>query len=112
MTNRLRTATLVLLLLAPLLAYLSSIRYQFVFDDPDQIVNNAAVHSWSSVPHFFTCDVWPHATPDEVRNFYRPVFLLWLLGNYRTRGLNLAWSHLVSLGFTLLATLTVFCLAR
>src|SRR5882762_3555980 len=112
MTNRLRTATLVLLLLAPLLAYLSSIRYQFVFDDPDQIVNNAAVHSWSSVPHFFTSDVWPHATPDEVGNFYRPVFLLWLLVNYKIGGLNLAWWHLVSIGLHLLATLLVFLLVR
>jgi len=37
MTNRLRTATLVVILFAPLLAYLQRLRYQFVFDDPDQI---------------------------------------------------------------------------
>jgi tetratricopeptide (TPR) repeat protein len=110
MTRRLRTATLILVLLAPLLAYLSSIRYQFVFDDPDQIVHNAAVHSWSSVPHFFTSDVWPHATPDEVGNFYRPVFLLWLLLNYKVGGLNLIWWHLVSIGVHLFATFLVFLL--
>ena len=51
MTRRLRIATLVLILLAPLSAYLSSVRYQFVFDDPDQIVNNAAVHSWKTLEY-------------------------------------------------------------
>ncbi|MDX6444756.1 MAG: protein O-mannosyl-transferase [Blastocatellia bacterium] len=112
MNRRLVNAALVVVLLAPLLAYVSSIRYQFVFDDPDQIVNNAAVHSWSSVPHFFTSDVWPHATPDEVGNFYRPVFLLWLLVNYKIGGLSLAWWHLVSIGLHLLATLLVFLLVR
>ncbi len=111
MTNRLRTVTLVLVLLAPLLAYVSTIRYQFVFDDPDQIINNAAVHSWSNVPHYFTTDVWPHATPDEVGNFYRPVFLLWLLVNYKIGGLNLIWWHSVSIAAHLLATFLVYLLA-
>ena len=96
----------------PLLAYLPTIRYQFVFDDPDQIVNNAAVHSWSSVPHYFTSDVSPHASADEVGNFYRPVFLLWLLANYKIGGLNPIWWHLVTIGAHLLATLLVFLLVQ
>jgi tetratricopeptide (TPR) repeat protein len=112
MTRRLRIITLCLILLAPLLAYLQSIRYQFVFDDPDQIVNNAAVHSWSSVPHYFTSDVSPHATADEVGNFYRPVFLLWLLVNYKIGGLNPVWWHSVSIAAHLLATLLVFLLVQ
>ena len=112
MTNRLRTITIVAVLFAPLLAYLPSIRYQFVFDDPDQIVNNAAVHSWSSVPHFFTSDVSPHATSDEVGNFYRPVFLLWLLVNYKIGGLNPVWWHSVSIAAHLLATFLVFLLVQ
>jgi protein O-mannosyl-transferase len=111
MTNRLRTATLVVVLFAPLLAYLPSIRYQFVFDDPDQIVNSAAVHSWSSVPHFFTSDVWPHVSSDEVGNFYRPVFLLWLLVNCKIGGLNPVWWHSVSIAAHLLATFMVYLLA-
>src|SRR5258708_3170621 len=79
MTNHLRTATLVVILFAPLLTYLPTLRYQFVFDDPDQIVNNAAVHSPSSIPRYLPSDVSAHASADEVGNFCRPVFRLWLL---------------------------------
>ena len=111
MTNRLRTITLCVILLAPLLAYVSTIRYQFVFDDPDQIVNNAAVHSWSNVPHYFTSDVSPHPSSDEAGNFYRPVFLLWLLVNYKIGGLNLIWWHSISIATHLLATFLVYLLA-
>jgi hypothetical protein len=35
-------------------AYANTVRYEFVYDDNDQIVNNAAVHSWSKVPGYFT----------------------------------------------------------
>jgi tetratricopeptide (TPR) repeat protein len=111
MTRRLRTVTLVVILLAPLLVYLPALRYQFVFDDPDQIVKNQAVHSASSIPRYFTSDVSPHASSDEVGNFYRPVFLLWLLANYSVGGLNPVWWHATSLGMHLLATLLVYLLA-
>lgn len=109
--HRLRLIILAVVLLAPLAVYVSALRYQFVFDDPDQIVYNAAVHSASSIPHYFTSDVSPHASPDEVGNFYRPVFLLWLLVNYKVGGLNPLWWHATSLAVHLLATLLVYLLA-
>jgi tetratricopeptide (TPR) repeat protein len=109
--NRLRALTIAFVLLATSAAYVATIRYQFVYDDPEQIVNNAAVHSWSSVPHYFTRDVWPHASSDEVGNFYRPVFLLWLLVNYKIGGLNPAWWHSVSIAAHLLSTFLVYLLA-
>lgn len=111
MNKKLWVVILGIVLLAPLLAYIGTLRYQFVFDDPDQIVNNAAVHSWSSIPHFFTSDVWPHASSDEVGNFYRPVFLLWLLVNHKIGGLNPVWWHSVSIAAHLLATFLVYLLA-
>src|SRR5882672_10692910 len=98
-------------LLSNLAVYLPSLRYQFVFDDPDQIVKNAAVHSASSIPRYFTSDVSPPASADEVGNFYRPVFLLWLLANYSVGGVNPVWWHATSLGMHLLATLLVYLLA-
>ena len=99
---------LALLLLAPLAAYAGTLRYQFVFDDPEQIVTNGAVHSWSSIPQFFTSDVWPHTTADEVGNFYRPVFLLWLLVNYKVGGLNPVWWHAVTIVAHLLVTFLLY----
>jgi tetratricopeptide (TPR) repeat protein len=111
LTNRQRVVVLAVILLTSLAVYLPALRYQFVFDDPDQIVNNRAVHSASSIPRFFTSDVSPHASADEVGNFYRPVFLLWLLANYKVGGLNPVWWHATSLGMHLLATLLVYLLA-
>jgi len=110
-TYRLRIIILSIVLLAPLAVYISALRYQFVFDDPDQIVYNAAVHSANSIPHYFTSDVSPHANADEVGNFYRPVFLLWLLVNYKIGGLNPVWWHATSLSVHLLAILLVYLLA-
>src|SRR5258707_5907578 len=100
-----------IVLLSPLAVYIAALRYQFVFDDPDQIVYNGAVHSANSIPHYFTSDVSPHASSDEVGNFYRPVFLLWLLVNYKIGGLNPVWWHTTTLGMHLLATLLVYLLA-
>ncbi len=97
LSNRWRAFVLALIILAPLAAYAGTLRYQFVFDDPEQIVTNSAIHSWSSIPRFFTSDVWPHTTADEVGNFYRPVFLLWLLVNYKIGGLNPVWWHAVTI---------------
>jgi Flp pilus assembly protein TadD len=108
---RLRVILLSFVLLSTLAVYLPTLRYQFVFDDPDQIVKNQAVHSASSIPHYFTSDVSPHASSDEVGNFYRPVFLLWLLANYKIGGLNPVWWHGTSLAMHLLATLLVYLLA-
>jgi hypothetical protein len=111
-TNRRpRIIILSIVLLAPLAVYIAALRYQFVFDDPDQIVYNAAVHSATSIPHYFTSDVSPHASADEVGNFYRPVFLLWLLVNYKIGGLDPIWWHATSLAVHLLVTLLVYLLA-
>jgi len=106
-----RAIILSVVLLSTLAVYLPALRYQFVFDDPDQIVKNQAVHSASSIPHYFTSDVAPHGSSDEVGNFYRPVFLLWLLANYKFGGLNPVWWHATSLAMHLLATLLVYLLA-
>jgi len=111
MPTRTRALIIGFLTLATLAAYIGALRYGFVYDDPDQIVNNPAVHSWSRVPRYFTSDVWPHSTPDEVGNFYRPVFLLWLLLNYKIGSLNPTWYHLTTVALHLLATLLVYLLA-
>jgi len=98
-------------LVATVAAYVRTLPYQFVYDDTDQIVKNTAVHSWAFVPHYFASDVWPHASADEFSNYYRPVFQLWLLLNYKVFGLNPVWWHFTSLFVHLLVTSLVFLLA-
>jgi len=108
-----QTGRLLLLvaLVGSLAAYLNGMQHPFVFDDPTQIVNNDAVHSWRFIPQYFTSDVWQHTDPSVGGIFYRPIFQIWLLVNYKIGGLNTVWWHATSLMLHLLVTASVFALA-
>jgi hypothetical protein len=91
--------------------YAPTLRYQFVHDDRGQIVENPAVHSWHLVPTYFTSHVWAAVMPEELGNYYRPVFLLWLRINDAVFG-NHAWGwHLTTILAHLSTTLLVYFLA-
>jgi 4-amino-4-deoxy-L-arabinose transferase-like glycosyltransferase len=91
--------------------YIPTLRYQFVHDDRGQIVENPAVHSWRAVPTYFTAQVWAGVMPEEVGNYYRPLFLLWLRINDVVFG-NHAWGwHLTTILAHVLTTLLVYLLA-
>ncbi len=111
MNKKVALLLLSIALVATVAAYVRTLPYQFVYDDTDQIVKNSAVHSWAFVPHYFASDVWPHASADEFSNYYRPVFQLWLLLNYKVFGLNPVGWHSTSLLVHLLVTSLVFLLA-
>ncbi len=91
--------------------YIPTLRYQFVHDDRGQIVENPAVHSWHAVPTYFTAQVWAGVMPEELGNYYRPLFLLWVRFNdvvFR----NQAWGwHLTTILAHVLTTLLVYLLA-
>ena len=91
--------------------YVPTLRYQFVHDDRGQIVENPAVHSWHFVPTYFTSHVWAAVMPEELGNYYRPLFLLWLRANDAVFG-NHAWGwHLTTILVHLLTVLLVYLLA-
>jgi hypothetical protein len=91
--------------------YVPTLRYQFVHDDRGQIVENPAVHSWRAVPTYFTAQVWAAVMPEELGNYYRPLFLLWLRANDVVFG-NRAWGwHLTTILAHLLTTFFVYLLA-
>ena len=91
--------------------YVRTLGYQFVHDDRGQIVENPAVHSWRLVPTYFTAHVWAAVMPEELGNYYRPLFLLWLRVNDLVFG-NHAWGwHFTTLLAHVLATLLVYLLA-
>jgi Tfp pilus assembly protein PilF len=92
--------------------YIPTLRYQFVHDDRGQIVENPAVHTWHAVPSYFTSQVWAGVKPDDLGNYYRPLFLLWLRVNDVAFG-NRAWGwHLTTILAHLFTTLLVYLLAR
>src|SRR3954469_13372578 len=63
------------------LAYFPTFGFSFVYDDVSQIQLNPSLTSWSYLPGFFTGHMWKFLLPDWPGNYYRPVFLTWLLAN-------------------------------
>jgi protein O-mannosyl-transferase len=94
------------------MAYFVTLGYQFVYDDQGQIVQNNFIRSWGSAPRYFTEHVWSHVHPNQAGNYYRPVFLLWLLINRTLFGLNPFLWHFAVVALHLLVTLLVYVLAR
>src|SRR5882724_1015303 len=93
-----------LVLTATALVYASSLWFEFTYDDKLQIVQNPAITSASHIPEYFTKHVWADLFPEALGNYYRPVFLLWLLLNYKLFGLSPAGWHATSLLVHLLCT--------
>lgn len=94
------------------LAYVGTLRFEFVYDDIGQIVENKFVQSWQHVPLYFTEHVWHHQSPTVPGNYYRPVFLLWLLINHTLFGLNPIGWHLTTIILHLVSTLSVFLIVK
>jgi protein O-mannosyl-transferase len=101
-----------LVLLTTFLAYSGTLWFKFVYDDRGQILANVQVHSWRYVPHYFLERVWSFAYPGIPGNYYRPIFLLFLLLNYKIFGPYAAGWHLVSVAAHVGVTYLVYVLAR
>ncbi len=101
-----------IVLLATFLAYSSTLWFKFVYDDRGQILANVQVHAWRYAPHFFLERVWSFAYPGILGNYYRPIFLLFLLLNYKIFGPYAAGWHLVSVATHMGVTYLVYVLAR
>ena len=91
-----------------LLAYLPALRFNFVYDDQYQIVNNPKIQDWGHIRGYFTSQLWANTGSDWVSNYYRPLFLVWLRVNHGLFGAHAAYWHAISIGLHLLATWLVF----
>lgn len=103
--------TVALVLAVTFLAYAGTLRFQFVYDDIHQITENPTVQSWRFAPGYFTRNVWGHQDGYAQGNYYRPVFLLWLLINFMSFGLEPSMWHLTTVLAHVLATLMLYHLA-
>ncbi len=98
----------ILIVAATLLAYAATLQFDFVYDDIGQIVANPYIQHWRFARYYFTGHVWALLFPGSQGNYYRPLFLLWLLLNHTLFGLR-AWGwHLTSVAAHALATFLVF----
>jgi len=110
--TRADSAWLVGLCLATYACYLWVLRFDFVFDDRPFILQNPWLLSWRFVPKFFTAHLVSFLHPHSQGTYYRPGLLLWLLVQRRLWGLNTVGWHFSTVTLHVLATLSVYMLAR
>ena len=94
-----------------LLVFAGALAYPFVDDDRLMVVNNAALRSWNSVPHYFVDDAWGHSGQDVTSDYYRPVQLLFLRLIYAGFALEPDGYHAAILALHALATALLFLVA-
>src|SRR5262245_1574265 len=81
---------ILLLVGACVLVYGNTIGNQFVWDDRKQILENDLIKEPRLFGRAMVSDVWAFKgdTGEPWSNYWRPVFVLWLIGNYRAFGLE------------------------
>src|SRR5215510_7814142 len=89
--------------------YYGTLSFEFVWDDFPQIVNNPMLHSWN-IRRAFLSDLWFHTNREQV--FYRPLFVIWSIVNFKIFALKSAGWHLTTLLLHIAATCMVFWMAR
>ena len=77
---------LVVCLLA-FIAYLGTVRYDFVYDDAPLIVENSYLTSWKYLSGYFGTHLF-QGSSDIVVRYYRPLVLTWFLIQRKLFGLN------------------------
>ena len=107
--TRLRIPLLVLVMAAAV--YGPTLRYEFVFDDTPQIVQSQPNLTWARLPGYFKTHVWQYISPYPT-NYYRPLFMVWLMLNSQALGVDPMLWHLSAVLHHLLATLLFYFLAR
>lgn len=110
MLNRRRWIMIVLLVAVTFLIHARAIGFGFcVCDDQHQIVYNPTLH-WNDAPGYFVRDVWNFKDP-QYRNYYRPLFLVWLLVNLKLFALHAVWWHVTSILLHAAVVVQVYLLA-
>jgi len=91
-------------------AYARAPFLDFVYDDDIIVKANPYITSAKNIPAYFTEHIWSNLNHAR-KNYYRPVFLLWLLGNYLEFGTDPPGWHLSSLLLHLGSVVLVYLLA-
>jgi tetratricopeptide (TPR) repeat protein len=102
---------LVAILAATCLCYMGTLQFAFVYDDVPQIVKNPRIQSVHFLPEYFVKHVWAQ-DPGQPQNLYRPLFLAWLLANFKSFGLQARYWHVTASVLHLLMVFLVYFLAR
>ena len=90
--------------------YLGALKFPFVYDDLPQILRNPRVQEWFYLPQYFTHGVWAQVG-GRSDNYYRPLFLAWMLLNFKVFGTDPTGWHFTGLVLHALVTWLVYSVA-
>ena len=103
---------LALILLVTAVTYWGAIRFEFVYDDTPQIVDNPLIKAWHFVPQYFTSSAWKQMGMAVLGNYYRPLFFLLMRVIYALfGGRPLVW-HVLAIFMHLVVTWLTYVLIR
>jgi len=107
-----RAAVHLLILAAVSLAlYADALRDGFVTDDAGQLVGNPLIKNYHNIPKLFSINVWSYLHP-IANNYYRPLQMVFYMGEYYLFGLH-AWQfHLGNLLLNVAAVFAAYFLVR
>ena len=98
-----------LLLAVTAAVYAPTLGHSFVWDDHEQIVNNAYLRDWKSLPEFWKTDILSLSRTGQGRsNYYRPLFYVQCLVYYKAFGLDTAAWHALAILHHFLACLAAW----
>ena len=100
------------LALITLLLYISTLSFQFVWDDHVQVESNPLLLSWKTVPQAFRRSLSFQLSPAGKGNYYRPFFVVWSVFNHSLFGFRPWGWHLTNVLLHVGASCLVFFLLR
>ncbi len=108
LSHRAVTWSLAAILAVVFLAYLNTLRFDFVHDDRFQILGNTWLRAWRYLPRYFAGSVWAFQHPGFRGTYYRPAFLLWFRIQYLLFGTKPFGWHLCTIACHLGATILAY----
>jgi tetratricopeptide (TPR) repeat protein len=104
--HRLSNYWKLLVCLLSFVAYVGTVRYDFVYDDGPLIIDNPYIASWQHLPGYFVTHLF-HGTSEIGVRYYRPLVLTWFLIQRKLFGLNPAGWHFLNILLHLAVTYLV-----
>lgn len=99
---------LISIVLAGVVPYVNALHNPFIWDEEEMIVGNPIVKEWKYFPLLFRTSIF--GGPIEAGGFYRPIYMLSFMLDYRLWGLNTVGYHLFSVAFHILNGFLLYAL--
>ncbi len=106
------TLRLLIVVIASIAVYVSTLFNSFVSDDSYQVLDNRWIRDIGFIPTIFSHSVWAFGNSTSSLHYYRPMMHLIYMFDYRVFGLNPWGFHLVNILFHAGVSVLVFVIAK